>query len=105
MTGHSLTNTGITEGSTPATRISMPPVVDWHMILDRELDQLTRPEMGVIGSLGFVALGAVFGLIAPLFGALEKVGAEPPNIMGKGDIAAIAAFFGCLGLTVICLLI
>ena len=36
---------------TPPQRFSMPEFVDWHMILDHELSQLTRPETGVIGSV------------------------------------------------------
>lgn len=39
-------------------RVSTPEFVDWHMMLDQELSQLSRPDQGVFGSLGFVGLGA-----------------------------------------------
>jgi hypothetical protein len=56
----------------PEQRMTVPEFVDWHMILDHELSQLSRPETGVIGSLGFVGLGSAPGLVGPFFGALEK---------------------------------
>ena len=51
----------------------MPEVLDWHMIFDHELDQLSRRETGVIGSLGFVALGAAIGLTPDLIESWQTV--------------------------------
>jgi hypothetical protein len=93
----------ITGGHAPAPRISMPDFVDWHMILDRELDQLSRPEHGVLSSLGFVALGTVLGLIAPVMSAWEKIAASPPIPLNRAEFANLAAFFVCVGLMFVCL--
>jgi hypothetical protein len=55
--------------------------------------------------LDFVGLGAVLGLIGPLFAALEKVGGAVPSPLTKGDVATVAAFFFCAALTIVCLVL
>jgi hypothetical protein len=77
------------------TRISMPDFVDWHMILDRELDQLSRPENSILASLGFVALGAFLGLIGPTVAAYQKVWAVPTLPLTKGDFVNLCLFVFC----------
>jgi hypothetical protein len=98
---HATPPASISEGHTPAARISMPDYVDWHMILDRELDQLSHRQQGALASLGFVALGAVLGLIAPFVRVWEKVGST--TTFTTGDLATVACFFGCAVAAVICL--
>ncbi|MCK1592143.1 hypothetical protein [Bradyrhizobium sp. 169] len=105
MSEQSATSGGIAEGHTPAARISMPAFVDWHMILDRELDQLTQPQSGLLGSLGFVGLGAVLGLIGSFVAALEKLATIPAAPVSKADISNLLAFPACIVLTAICLLL
>ena len=89
----------------PPMSVSMPEQIDWHMILDHELSQLSRPETGVIGSFGFVGLGGAIGLIPQFVSTIEKTKAQPPAAITEGDIACIAAFFGCIVLAAICLAI
>jgi hypothetical protein len=92
-------------------RISAPEFVDWHMILDQELEQLSRPETGLIASLGFMGLGAAIGLLVPLIGVVEKIGvvAQPgkpaPPPVSISDIACVASFTGSLVLGIVCLAI
>lgn len=62
------------------------------MILDHELSQLSKPETGVLGSLGFVCLGTALGL-APSFSSvlsrLEVRGVEP---LTRGDATTLVIF-------------
>lgn len=89
----------------PAQRFTMPEFLDWHMILDHELNQLSRPETGVIGSLGFVGLGAVVGLIPAVSGVFEKIGSSPPASISGAETATLMVFSGCVVLALGCLLI
>ena len=103
----------VTFGSVPMS-VSMPENLSWHMILDHELSQLTLPEAGVLGSIGFVFLGAVLGLIPGFVTAVEKV---PLNTAAQlkdnaaavtftsGDLATVIAFCACSALAVVCLII
>jgi hypothetical protein len=91
-------------------RISRPEFVDWHMILDQELSQLSRPEQGVFRSLGFVGLGGALGLLAPFIGVLGKIGATatanaPMPTFSGSDVAYIATFAGSCVLAAVCLTI
>lgn len=96
-------NTGKFES--PAQRLSMPEFVDWHMILDHELSQLTRPETGVIGSLGFVGLGGAIGLAPTFVAVLSNVQASPPKPVTVPDIAAVGCFAVSFAVALICLVI
>jgi hypothetical protein len=90
------------------SRISAPEFVDWHMILDQELSQLSRPETGVIASLGFVGLGAAIGLLVPFLNVVEKVNGQvtnPPPVILESDVACVGAFIGSAVLCVVCLAI
>ena len=91
--------------ASPAQRLTMPEYLDWHMILDHELSQLSRPETGVIGSVGFVGLGGVIGLAASFFEALEKVNGSPPIPLSIGDIVSVCMFVGSTVIAGLCLLI
>jgi hypothetical protein len=86
----------------PQMSVSMPKMLDWHMILDHELTQLTRPEMGFIGSLGFVGLGSALGLTPQLVETMGKVRHADTSVT-MGDIACVGAFFGCAVLAIVCL--
>ena len=88
--------------SVPTSRVSMPEFVDWHMILDAELSQLSAPETGVLGSVGFTALGGALGLLPLFMEAKEKLGVAP---MGTQDFVYACSFVGCLVLAIICLVI
>ena len=89
----------------PPMSVSMPEALNWHMILDHELTALTKPETGVIGSLRFVGLGSVLGLIPQLVATIEKAQAVTPQAITLSDIACVAAFFGYLVLAILCLTI
>lgn len=90
-------------GKMPEQRVSTPGVVDWHMILDHELDQLSQLETGALGSVGFVALGAAVGFAPAFVAALEKAktglsGEELVALIALPLSAAVALI--CLGLFV-----
>jgi hypothetical protein len=80
--------------------LSMPEGLTWHMILDHELSQLTRPETGVLGSIGWVGLGAVLGLVVPFVGVLEKIG---DATITKSDVSCLLAFAFSVAATLVCL--
>lgn len=83
----------------PQSRVSAPEIVDWHMILDAELDQISRPETGIIGSLGFLALGAFLNnsptIMSVWFGS--------PRTLSIGDVTTLEIGIGSLVASVICL--
>lgn len=100
----------------PAMSVSVPRELGWHMILDHELDQLSHSEMGFIGSLGFVGLGAALGLIPQVVDLVIKLFQTPiksqyypfdliyPRITTL-DIGSVAAFVFSLAIAIICLAI
>ena len=104
--GASITTSGESgKLESPAQRFSMPDYVDWHMILDHELSQLTRPETGVIGSIGFVGLGGAIGL-APAFSTiLSKPGKTPVEPITTADVVSIVCFAASVVIAVLCLFI
>jgi hypothetical protein len=55
--------TPIAASITPPTRITVPDFVDFHMISDDELTQLSRPEAGLLGTIGWAAAGAAAGFL------------------------------------------
>ena len=62
----------------PEQRVTVPEYVEFHMILDQELTIISRPETGVIGSVGFTSLGAAIALIGPVVSVYTKL--EPYNL-------------------------
>jgi hypothetical protein len=91
----------VTFGSVPMS-VSMPEALSFHMILDHELSQLTLPEAGVLGSLGFVFLGGVLGLIPGFVTAIEKANTA---VFTNSDLATVIAFCvsGALALACLCI--
>ena len=83
----------------PRGRVSAPEYVDWHMILDQELDQLSNLQTGVLGGLGFTALGATLGVAPSFVVAISKASAE----LARGDVTAMLIFVASLVAAVICL--
>ena len=73
------------------------------MILDQELSQLSQPETGVIGSIGFTAAGGFIGLFPASLAGLEKV--EKGQILSVGELASVAACTGSFALAGACLVI
>jgi hypothetical protein len=99
----------------PQMSISAPKTMEWHMIADYELDQLSHSETGFIGSLGFVGLGAAIGLLPQTIEVFGKLSQKVPTTtypvtlvpmqMTPTDLACVGAFFGSLVLTLVCLTI
>jgi hypothetical protein len=92
-------------GSSPTQRISMPDYVDWHMILDHELSQLSRPEIGFIGSLGLVGLGAALGSAVQFWRGIAKVLQPAEGQITGDDIGFIMVFVASVVLAIVCLTI
>ncbi|TPL97310.1 hypothetical protein [Mesorhizobium sp. B2-3-10] len=75
------------------------------MILDHELSQLTRPETGVIGSVGFVGLGGAIGFLPSFVAIMSYTEATPPKPTAPPDIMPALCFVACGVIAVICLVI
>lgn len=96
-------NAGAFQG--PRPRLGAPEYVDYHMILDQELTQLSKPETGIIGSVGFTATGAGIGFY-PSFAALfDKFDQLSKAEFTKSEIHISVAFAFSVALAVTCLLI
>ncbi len=80
------------EGRNPTQRVSVPEYLDWHMILDYELDQLSQPETGVIGPVGFTGAGAAIGLVGQFAAVVAKVRASPLVPVEATDLVSVCAF-------------
>jgi hypothetical protein len=89
----------------PQERISSAEYVDYHMIIDHELDQLSRGEAGVFGSSGFMALGAAIGLFPSAISTWDKLSASPPVAVPRGDISGMICCAGCAAGALVCLVI
>ncbi|MCL6653479.1 hypothetical protein A6R70_14395 [Agrobacterium rubi] len=90
----------LTSVAMPAAHISAPKLVQWHMIMDNELDMLTDKQTGAMGAIGFTALGGVLGGIIPCVAVVEKINLSPLTI---SDIIALGVFFCCSSASLICL--
>ena len=92
-------------GQSPVQRVTMPEYVEWHMILDQELTTISRPETGIIGSIGFMALGAVFGLAGTVTTVYAKLKQDHGEIINGADLINVIAFSSCVVLSLVCLVI
>lgn len=87
----------------PASRVTAPDVTDWHLIADHELGSLSEPEAGVIGAIGFAALGAALGALPSGCTAVEKI---TTNAVVPGEaFRALLILLPATAATVICLII
>lgn len=75
----------------------------YHMVLDHELDQLSRSGVGVLASVGFTALGTALGLAANFAAALERVLSSNPTPLTVGDLVSVCVFVGSAVIAVLCL--
>jgi hypothetical protein len=87
----------------PTNVVTVPDHADWHLISDHELDELDKPEGGVLGSLGFTALGAILGALPGAVAGWKKVGTtdvlRPEEIVSlMVTVVAIVAAGICLTL-------
>ena len=92
-------------GLAPAQTISTPEHVDWHMIQDHELSQLSNLQSGIIASLGFTGLGAAIGLVGPFLTALSKVRSPTPTALRPDEVFYLTGFSATVVLGLICLVI
>ncbi|MDR6757858.1 hypothetical protein J2Y48_003155 [Mycoplana sp. BE70] len=88
----------------PTPRFSMDENVDYHVILDQELDQLSQPENGVVGTIGFTALGAALAFVPAMVSALEKLG-DPLKPLERTEIATLLLTPGCIATAIVCLIL
>jgi hypothetical protein len=73
------------------------------MILDQELDQLSRPESGAFGAVGFAALGAALGSLPGALSAMELLKSADAKPMPAGDLTSLLVCLFCGGLAIACL--
>ncbi|TXN34568.1 hypothetical protein FV227_14630 [Methylobacterium sp. WL119] len=90
----------------PKGRISVAEFVDYHMILDNELSQLSRPETGIVGSFGFAGFGGALGLAPAFYEAWSKLPKDGQPVMFKqGEIITVSLFVGSFVICIVCLII
>ncbi|WP_455918869.1 hypothetical protein [Ensifer canadensis] len=89
----------------PIPRYSMDETVDYHVILDQELDQLAHPENGVIGTVGFTALGAALGFLPATVAIFEKIGQSTPEAISPIELTTLLLTPSCGVAALICLIL
>lgn len=87
----------------PTLAVTMQEEQLYHMVLDHELDQLSRSGVGVLASIGFTALGTALGLAANFAAALERVLSSNPTPLTVGDLVSVCVFVGSAVIAVFCL--
>lgn len=93
---------GLKISESTASRISMPRHVDWHMILDHELDKLGSSSIGTLGSLGFAALGASVGFIPQILAIWARIGSAA---FDGSDAITLVVFGVSVAAASICLMV
>lgn len=99
----------ITADTLPQQRVSKPSHVDWHMIQDSELSQLSSPEDGLMFSIGLTSVGATVGLLGPFVSVLSRVTDKQSNVTEVLEIQAVditytVGFAACASVAFICLI-
>lgn len=87
----------------PLLSVTMDEAQLYHMIRDHELTEMAAPGTGILGSVGFTALGAALGLTQPFVAAIQKLGARPTQTLEVSDFVASLEFIACLVLSIVCL--
>ncbi len=90
-------------GISPVARVSVDQYIDYHAILDNELDHLSNPEGGVMGSIGFTALGGAIGLLPMACGVVASVLKPEAGSITISDLANVIAAALCVTVAIICL--
>lgn len=93
------------EIQSPLLSVTIEEAQLYHMIRDHELDQMSAPGTGVLGSIGFMALGAVLSLVQPFAVSVQKVVSVSRVPLEVSDFIASLAFIGSLVLSLLCLII
>lgn len=94
----------ITAGSlnfAPPSHVTIPERIDWHLVSDHELDALSRPEGGVLGSIGFAGVGALLGSWPLAATAWSKIGTTAAIATEEGYAAVVFLLSGAAA--IICL--
>ena len=91
----------------PAPRLSIAANVDYHMIQDYELTQLSNPEGGILGSIGFTLLGAAIGLVPSVTATLKRANSSTTQdtTVQFGELVSLVICGGCFLGSIICLAI
>ena len=87
----------------PLLSVTVDEAQLYHMIKDHELTEMAAPGTGVLGSVGFTALGAALGLIQPFVTTIQKLNANSKQVVEISDFVASLEFVACLVLSVVCL--
>ncbi len=87
----------------PTARFTMAEFVEFHMILDLELDAISSTENRVLGSIGFTALGAVMGLAGSFSIAISKIRNPSLGQFTLPDLVNTVLFSASIALAVLCL--
>lgn len=86
---------------TPESMVTVPERTDWHLVADHELDTLSSSVGGILGSVGFAALGAALGAAPQAFSGWGSINAGKP--LSSESATSLCIFLLSIATTIICL--
>jgi hypothetical protein len=87
----------------PTARFSVSEHVDYHVVLDQELTQLSRPEAGMFGAFGFAFFGAAIGFMPQALATLAIITKTPPGPVSAVELWTIVLAPSCFAASIACL--
>lgn len=86
----------------PAARVGLPDHTDFHLIQDFELMQLSKPENGALGALGFTLLGCA---LSSFPSSIELLFSSTTGAVASTQLWQLALFCGSTVGALICLVL
>lgn len=86
---------------TPESMVTVPERTDWHLVADHELDTLSSSVGGILGSVGFAALGAALGAAPQALSGWNSIKAGKP--LSSESATSLCIFLLSIATTIICL--
>ncbi|MFN3675430.1 MAG: hypothetical protein ACK4TC_05570 [Sphingomonas pseudosanguinis] len=85
----------------PAARVTVPDVTDWHVVSDDELQRLSKPEGGILGNIGFGALGGALGALPSGCTAVDKISSGQSAT--SESFRSLLIMLPCIAVMIVCL--